>query len=116
MGLHVAQADQVNYLYQVFTSYVPAADEMDNAADVLADLFAEGEITAIGYNGVLGGDAMKSRDNAVGSVLRRAVSKELTIGGCQSAICQAAAAKAGLLLDELDYLGFASLDRTAKRL
>jgi hypothetical protein len=115
-ALHVAQADQVNYVYQVFSSYVPAAEEMDKVADVLADLFAEGELTGIAYNGVLGGEAMKPRNNAVGSVLRRAVSKELTIGGCQSASCQAALAKAGQIYDDVDYLQFESLDRTMQRL
>lgn len=87
--MHIAQADTINYLFQPgFTSFVPAADEISNVADVLANMHADGEITGVFYNGVLGGRASQHVDNAVGAVLRQAVGLEITLNGCQSDACK----------------------------
>merc|ERR1712070_1224347 len=78
---------------------------------------ANGEITDVGLNAVLGGKARDLDGNAIGDVLRN-TQFEMTIQGCQTEACQtgAAALRETLEMGEADLLDFETLQPLSDRL
>merc|ERR1712232_19104 len=98
-----------NYAYQAFTSFVPAMNEVEDFADVVAGLHASGTLPASSatmmFNGVLGGRASVPSDNAVGDVLRLAAGFEAFVG-CATNDCLSPKEDPYMNLDAYDLANF----------